>query len=243
MKRSTTPLFASAIPLLLGACTQQGIMLSTDGIPSNSPPVTPSIAYPNVMSRNSVTRHYIAEDGARFEEIIEPTTDPDTLAKITRLENDEVVLVRTIVGTADGGIGVSEVLEADRGLITRFAPPLVLMPGNLGQEPFMQRVNVTVSPEDDPSAVERKGTGQLVMRLADPEAATDQANRQATHSVASTMALSFPPASVKRHSGRFFDTSGLVEEVWDERITVFGITSDEEQRRLILHKDTPRDSE
>ncbi|MBA4028724.1 MAG: hypothetical protein C0475_06265 [Planctomyces sp.] len=129
-----------------------------------------------------------------------------------------------------GDVVLVQTVQHDDAVITRFDPPLVVLPGSLRPgEPYTQRLGVTVHPINDPQSVQRRGSAVSTVTLEALQEMTTLRGSLLAARVGSTLRIELAPAQVQTATTDWYllddGAAGPIRQARRERVTVLGFVS------------------
>lgn len=134
-----------------------------------------------------------------------------------------------------GGLASPTSTNIDRGVVSRFQPPMVVLPATLTKgEGKPQQIRVMVSDADRPGRIKHRGSGTNTVELAG-ESSIEAGGRTIKCIVVRTIFdATFGPADVYRVSHQWFEIGkGLVAEYAHEEVRTFGIQTEDRHESWI----------
>ncbi len=137
-----------------------------------------------------------------------------------RFKNDELVRIDRLRWTASGEIVLTETVNKDRGLISRYEPALVIAPGRIrpGQR-LTQEAHVTVHPESDPERINQRGDATNTIEYVGDQRLRTPAGSFRAARLESTFEGSFGISNVTSTTTSWLvESVGLAAERYEERV-------------------------
>lgn len=129
-----------------------------------------------------------------------------------------------------GDVVLVQTVQHEDAVITRFDPPLVVLPGSLRPgEPHTQSLGVTVHPIDDPQSVQRRGSARSTVTLEALQEMTTRRGSVLAARVGTTLRIELAPALVETATTDWYllddGAAGPIRQARRERVTVLGFVS------------------
>lgn len=140
-----------------------------------------------------------------------------------------------VVDGADGALVSPQSTNIDRGVISRFRPPLTVLDGSMvAGDPSTQKVEVLVADADRPGRIKHRGSATNTVEFAG-HSTIEAAGRTITCAVIrATFDATFGPAVVHRVAHLWFEPgAGLIAEYAHEQVRTFGIQTDDRHESWI----------
>ena len=140
-----------------------------------------------------------------------------------------------VIDGADGALVSPQSTNIDRGVVSRFRPPLTVLDGSMAAgEPSSQKVEVLVADADRPGRIKHRGSATSTIEFAG-HSTIEAAGRTITCAVIrSTFDATFGPAVVHRVAHQWFEPgAGLIAEYAHEQVRTFGIQTDDRHESWI----------
>lgn len=167
----------------------------------------------------------------------------DEQVKVTEYLNDSTgpAEVSEFVRTADGGVALARVTSHDRGTITEFVPPMLVIgaSGEPGKQ-WRQKFALVVRPIDEPTKIRNRGTAEYTLTFSGIERLSLGSQTVEAAAFVEEMNASLSAATVRvvtRHwytitGGSSGGPSGMVGEHHQEMISVLGLPAERTEREL-----------
>jgi len=177
------------------------------------------------------------EEGERLRMTITPGDEDGHWLMVRRMiQSDEIVRTDRFRRGEDGEAILLATVEHDRDLVTRFDPPLRILPRTLPpDESRTSDASLTVRPVRDPSTIRHSGEGGFRIELMGRERIEAGGETIEAYRVHTRLTVDLGVAQGVFEADRWWaEGVGLVAERLDERITVLGIPSKQTDMRIRL---------
>lgn len=158
----------------------------------------------------------------------------DFLVRETRTGASRPLSEQLVAIQPDGRYTTPRMRNIDRSRITRFDPPMTIMPAELASdEPFEESFGVQVSRMNNPDRIEQRGTGDSTITYRGIQHITTPAGDFEAHLIRTEFTTEFGVASARRITDRWYaEGIGLIAESFEEQITVLGLNAETRRRSM-----------
>jgi hypothetical protein len=190
----------------------------------------------------STARAYeiVGEDESRMRIAVSPANEEGEWLMVRRLGGSgEVVRTDRFRRGEDGAALLMETVNHERDRLTRFEPPLPLVPSEIeAGETLESEHRVTVRPARDPNTIDQSGDATFRVTLIGRDRVETGGGDVTAHHVRTILRADLGVARATFEADRWWSEGfGLVAERLDERIAVFGIQTSRSSTRLRLSEE------
>lgn len=240
--RTLASLAASIALALSAGCASTGPIDNADTRPSDTPnpagawiaairPTPGPVALDTLWAHDAPERRYqyTVNDASRpvIHRFEKGDLGNETVSWIDA-ESGAVISSQRLTRTPDGALASAASVVADRGVESRFRPPLIILTATMAPgAPTSQQLEVLVADADRPGRIKHRGKATTTVELVG-EGVIEAAGR-ATRCIVvrSTFDATFGPAVVRRIAHRWYEPgAGLIAEHAHERIRTLGIETE-----------------
>lgn len=149
--------------------------------------------------------------------------------------------VSEFVRTAEGGVALARVTSHDRGTITEFVPPmLVIGATGVPGEQWRQKFALVVRPIDEPTKIRNRGTAEYTLTFSGIERLSLDGEPVEAGAFVEEMNASLSAATVRVVTRHWYalsgptagGPSGMIGEHHQEMISVLGLPAERTEREL-----------